>query len=37
VEYLVAGEARPQRFVVRISDQGPGITDVNAIPEPAGR
>jgi len=33
VEYLVEGTARPQRFVVRISDQGPGIADVNAILE----
>jgi signal transduction histidine kinase len=33
VEYLIEGETPPQRFVVRISDQGPGITDVNAILE----
>ncbi len=33
VEYLIEGEGRPQLFVVRISDQGPGIIDVNAVLE----
>jgi len=31
VEYLVEGTGRPQSFLVRLSDRGPGIEDVPAI------
>ena len=30
-EFLVEGQAFPQRFVVRVSDRGPGIADVQSI------
>ena len=33
VEYLLEGRTAPQLFIVRISDSGPGIRDLNAILE----
>ena len=33
VEYLVEGSTAPQLFIIKISDQGPGIRDLDAILE----
>src|SRR6202790_23037 len=33
IEYLVEGRTRPQLFVIRVSDHGPGIRDLSSILE----
>src|ERR1700734_2156481 len=33
VEYLLEGRTAPQLFIVRITDNGPGVRDLNAILE----